>query len=73
MAVFYAKRSAMEKLQPKSTISEDTEGNEITVRSLPYVPNIIEEIPVFTDLATKDLLNIGVTRKKIYMRKPKDY
>lgn len=73
MAVFYAERSAMEKRLPKSIILEDTVGDAIIAKSLPYVPNIIEEIPVFTALGIKDLQDIGVIRKKIYMRKPKDY
>ena len=73
MAVFYAERSDMEKHQQKSTISGDSVENEIFAMSLPYVPNTIVEIPVFTALDTKALQDTGVIRKKIYMRKPKDY
>jgi hypothetical protein len=73
MAVFYAERSDMEKRLPKSTILGDSVEGEIIAKSLPYVPNTTVEIPVFTALAIKDLQDIGVIRKKIYMRKPKDY
>lgn len=73
MAVFYAERSDMEKRLPKSIIFGDSVDEEIYAKSLPYVPNITVEIPVFTDLGIRDLQNTGVIRKKIYMRKPKDY
>lgn len=66
MAVFYAERSDMEKRLPKSTILGDSVEGEIIAKSLPYVPNITVEIPVFTALAIKDFSVTGGTLRKIY-------
>ena len=72
MAVFYAERLDMEKHQTKYTILGDSVESATIAKSLPFVPNIIAEIPVFTDLAIKDFNVTGATRKKIYWNGLKD-
>jgi hypothetical protein len=46
---------------------------EPTLPSSPSVQNIIEEIPAFTDLGTKDLIDVMVLPSWNYAMKPRGY
>ena len=67
--VHYVDTSTMEKHLVKSITLDDLVEKEIYAKSLASVQNIIGEIPVFMDLAEKDLkLAMALTSKPYWIK-----